>query len=126
MTELCSATLDLWLRSIDRSEIWERRLGSDARAPLEDATIAAPIRVRAALYPLGRALRATERAIRLVEATPLDDPVLAAIREDHALAHDRSTITHRRATSEGSPSAREGGFQPGRTPRSVDRRSRRR
>src|SRR5919201_1252776 len=102
--DLRATALDLRLMSIRGCEVRERRLRSDARAALEDATVAATIRVGSALHPLRRALRAAERAIRFVEAAPLDDPVLAAVREDHALGHHlRSTFTHRRATTAGSP-----------------------
>src|SRR5207245_5006555 len=85
--DLRAAALDLRLMTVGGCEVWERRLRPDARAPLEDACVAALVGVRAALRPLGRALGTAERAVRLVEATPLDDPVLAAVREDDALRH---------------------------------------
>src|SRR5437763_534360 len=77
--DLRAAALDLRLVSVRRGEIWERRLRPDARAPLEDTTVAALVRVRAALHPLGRAFRTPEGAIGLVEASPFDNPVLAAV-----------------------------------------------
>src|SRR4051812_20163784 len=91
--DLRAAALDLGLLSIRRGEIWKRRPRPDARASLEHACISASIDVGVRLRPLGRALRTAERAPRLVVATPLDDPVLAAVRQDDALGHQRSPIS---------------------------------
>src|SRR3989442_11390903 len=85
--ELCAAPLHVGLVAVGGAEIRERRLRPDARAPREDPSVAAPIGVGVRLFPFRRALRTAERTVGFVKAAPLDDPVLAAVREDHALLH---------------------------------------
>src|SRR4029079_1769176 len=85
--DLRAAALDLRLLTIRGCEIRERRLRPDTRSPLEYAPVAAAVHVRIGLRPLGGALRTAERATGFVVAAPFDDPVLAAIGEDHALRH---------------------------------------
>src|SRR5687768_10215653 len=85
--DLRAASFDVRLTAVGGREIRERRLRPDAGAPREDPSIAAPVGVVVRFLPLGGALRAAEGSLRLVEAAPLDDPVFAAVGQDHALLH---------------------------------------
>src|SRR5437764_1393532 len=87
--DLRATPLDVRLMSVARCEIWKGRLRPYPSTTLERATIASAVGVRGAFRPLRRAFGTAEPALGLVEATPLDDPILATVREDDALfAHD--------------------------------------
>src|SRR5438309_8405692 len=83
--DLRAAALHIRLMAVGRGEIRELVLRSLARAAYERSAVAASIRLLGRLRPLGRALGAAERAFDCVEAAPLDDPVLAAVREGRSL-----------------------------------------
>src|SRR2546430_7086769 len=83
--DLRATPLDVRLMSIARCEIGKGCLRPHPSTTLERATVAAAVRVRGALRPVGSALGTAERALGLVEAAPLDDPILATVREDDTL-----------------------------------------
>src|SRR2546426_3359092 len=80
--DLRAAALDVRLVAIGSGEVRELRLPSSTRATDERAAVGAAIRIVAGLRPFSRALGTAEASTRRVETAPLDDPVLAAVRQD--------------------------------------------
>src|SRR2546430_16267104 len=122
--DLRAAALHIRLMAVGRGEIRELVLRSLARAAYERSAVGAPIRLLGRLRPLGRALGAAERAFDCVEAAPLDDPVLAAVREDRSLLRrvHRVITAFLRAASRAALSPCACGSPPDRTPRFAVRR----
>src|SRR5437867_11145778 len=83
--DLRAAALYVRLVSVGRGRIRELVLRSFACATHERSAVSATIRIVGRFGPLGRALGTAERAIHFVKAAPLNDPVLAAVREDRSL-----------------------------------------
>src|SRR5207237_8099090 len=91
--ELRAAPVGVSLVPCLRGELRACLLGAFALAPDERASVPAGERVLRRLLPRGPALGTSEAPALGIEATPLDDPVLAAVGQDHAIHRSTAFCT---------------------------------